>query len=132
MANYNKVILIGHVTRDPELRSTQGGTQILKFGLAVNRKAKDRESTCYVDCVAFGKGADVLHQYVKKGDPLMVDGRLEYSTWEAKDGSKRSKLDVIVDNFQLMSRPQVDDTAGAYRSGKRAAQPVTQDEDIPF
>lgn len=107
MANFNKVILMGNLTRDIELRHTQGGMAVAKFGMAINRKTSSqsgeaRESTCFVDCTAFGKSAELLQQYVRKGSPLFVDGRLEFSTWEAKDGGKRSKLEVIVENFQFM------------------------------
>lgn len=107
MANFNKVILLGNLTRDIELRHTQGGMALAKFGMAINRKYKQgeeqKESTCFVDLTAFGRQAEVLSQYVKKGSQLFVEGRLEYSTWEAKDGGgKRSKLDVVVENFQFV------------------------------
>ncbi|HEB54550.1 MAG TPA: single-stranded DNA-binding protein [bacterium] len=107
MANFNKVILMGNLTRDVELRHTQGGMAIAKFGMAVNRRTtsqsgEQRESTCFVDLTAFGKTAELLNQYVRKGSPLFVDGRLEYSTWESQDGGKRSKLEVIVENFQFL------------------------------
>lgn len=107
MANFNKVILLGNLTRDIELRHSQGGMAIAKFGMAINRKFKQgeeqKESTCFVDLTAFGRQAEVLSQYVKKGSQLFVEGRLEYSTWEAKDGGgKRSKLDVVVENFQFV------------------------------
>ena len=107
MANFNKVILMGNLTRDIELRHSQGGMAIAKFGMAINRRSSSqsgeaRETTCFVDLTAFGKSAELLHQYVRKGSPLFVDGRLEYSTWESQDGGKRSKLEVIVENFQFM------------------------------
>ncbi|MCC7066241.1 MAG: single-stranded DNA-binding protein [Planctomycetes bacterium] len=107
MANFNKVILLGNLTRDIELRHTQGGMALAKFGMAINRKwsqnGEQKESTCFVDLTAFGRQAEVLSQYVKKGSQLFVEGRLEYSTWEAKDGGgKRSKLDVVVENFQFV------------------------------
>ena len=108
MANFNKVILMGNLTRDVEVRYTQGGTAIGKFGMAINRKFKQqggdmKEETCFVDCTAWGRQAEIIAEYVKKGSPLFVEGRLEFSTWEAKDGGgKRSKLAVVVENFQLM------------------------------
>jgi len=107
VANFNKVILMGNLTRDIELRHTQGGMAIAKFGMAINRRTssqsgEQRESTCFVDLTAFGKSAELLNQYVRKGSPLFVDGRLEYSTWESQEGQKRSKLEVIVENFQFM------------------------------
>lgn len=106
MANFNKVILLGNLTRDVEMRYTQGGTAIGKLGLAVNRRytqnGETKESTCYVDLTAWGRQAEILSQYTSKGSQLFVEGRLEYSTWESKEGGKRSKLEVIVENFQLM------------------------------
>jgi single-strand DNA-binding protein len=106
MANFNKVILMGNLTRDVELRHTQSGMALAKFGLAVNRKwsqnGEQKESTCFVDLTAWGRQAELLNQYVKKGSQLFVEGRLEYSTWEAQDGGKRSKLEVVVENFQFV------------------------------
>ena len=107
MANFNKVILMGNLTRDIELRHTQGGMAIAKFGMAVNRRSstkdgEQREATCFGDMTAFGKSAELLNQYVRKGSPLFIEGRLEFSTWESQDGGKRSKLEVIVENFQFM------------------------------
>ncbi len=106
MANYNKVILLGNLTRDIELRHTQSGMALAKFGMAINRKwsqnGEQKESTCFVDLTAWGRQAEVLSQYVKKGSQLFVEGRLEYSTWEAEGGGKRSKLEVVVENFQFV------------------------------
>ena len=107
MANFNKVLLMGNLTRDIELRYTQGGTALGKFGMAVNRKFKQqggemKEETCFVDLTAWGRQAEILNEYTKKGSPLFIEGRLEYSTWDGQDGSKRSKLAVVVENFQLM------------------------------
>ena len=110
MANFNKVILMGNLTRDPELRSTQTGTQVCKFGLAVNRKytvnGQQQEETCFVDLTAFGRQAEVINQYCAKGRPLFVEGRLQFSTWQTQEGQKRSKLEVIVENFQFMGQGQ--------------------------
>ncbi|HHI81094.1 MAG TPA: single-stranded DNA-binding protein [Planctomycetes bacterium] len=111
MANFNKVLLIGNLTRDVEMRATQGGTQVAKFGMAINRKwnspnGESKESTCFVDCTAFGRQAEVLAKYVRRGSPLFVEGRLDFSTWTAQDGSKRSKLAVVVENFQFLGSGQ--------------------------
>lgn len=111
MANFNRVILLGNLTRDVEVRYTQGGMAVAKLGMAINRKFRqgeeERESTCFVDMTAFGRQAEVLEQYVSKGSPLFVEGRLEYSSWEAKDGSgKRNKLEVVIENFQFVSGGQ--------------------------
>jgi len=122
MANFNKVLLMGNLTRDPELRATQTGTQVAKFGLAVNRKWKDqageqREDTCFVDCTAFGRTAEVMHQYLTKGRPVFIEGRLSFSTWTTQEGQKRSKLEVIVETFQFLA------TAGAGRPAAEAERP---------
>ncbi len=135
MANYNRVTLIGNLTRDIEMRATQEGMHVAKFGLAINRKVASqlggtRETTCFVDCTAFDKSAELLHRYVRKGSPLFVEGRLEFSTWEAKDGGgKRSKLSVVVENFQFLS-----DGERSEQAPKRQATPKAQEEygDIPF
>ena len=122
MANFNKVMLMGNLTRDIEMRTTQGGTQVAKLGMAINRKwtqnGESKESTCFVDMTAFGRQAEVLSQYVGKGSPLFVEGRLEYSTWEDKDGGgKRSKLAVVVDNFQFVGAPRGEREGGGGGGG---------------
>jgi single-strand DNA-binding protein len=106
VANFNKVILLGNLTRDVELRHTQSGQALAKFGMAINRKftanGEQKETTCFVDLTAWGRQAEVLSQYVKKGSQLFIEGRLEYSTWEGQDGGKKSKLEVVVENFQFV------------------------------
>jgi len=137
MANFNKVILCGNLTRDIELRNTQGGLAVAKFGMAINRKSSSKngdvkESTCFVDCTAFGKSAEVLQQWLKKGDPVLIDGRLEYSSWQTDDGSKRSKLEVIVDAFQFMgSKDKQQDNGSGARPAFASDKPINVD-DIPF
>ena len=106
MANYNKVILMGNLTRDPEMRVTTGGLSICKLGLAVNRvystkEGERREETTFVDIDAFGKQAEVISKYMRKGRPLMVEGRLKLDQWES-DGQKRSKLAVVLESFQFI------------------------------
>src|SRR3954468_2505895 len=108
MASYNRVILMGNLTRDPQLRYLPNQMAVADFGLAVNHKfrtksGEDREEVLFIDCTAFGKGAEVINQYCQKGRPLLVEGRLKYDTWEDKQGGgKRSKHSVVVDNFQLL------------------------------
>jgi single-strand DNA-binding protein len=107
MANVNVVILVGNITRDPDLKYLPSGSPVCELGLAVNRKwtnadGQAKEEVTFVDCTAFGKPAEVLAKYVKKGDPLYVQGRLKLDQWEAQDGSKRSKLRVVIDNFQFL------------------------------
>jgi single-strand DNA-binding protein len=108
MANYNKVILLGNLTRDPQLKYLPSQMAIVEFGLAVNHKFKtkngeDREEVLFVDVSAFGRQAEIINQYCTKGRPLLVEGRLKYDTWEDKQGGgKRSKHSVVIDNFQLL------------------------------
>ena len=108
MANFNQVILLGNLTRDPQLKYLPNQTPVVEFGLAVSRKFKmqngeEREEVCFVDCSAFGKQAEVINQYCQKGKSLLVEGRLKYDTWEDKQGGgKRSKHSVVVDNFQFL------------------------------
>jgi len=107
MANYNKVILVGNLTRDPQMSYLPSQTPVVEFGLAINRrwKAQDgqnRDETCYIDCTAFGKQAETINQYLSKGRGVLVEGRLQYDTWEGKDGTKRSKHRVVVERFQFI------------------------------
>ena len=136
MSNYNRIILLGNLTRTPESRHTQSGTEVTKFGMAVNRKFKDSEDTCFVDLVAFGKVGELIQTYCDKGDPLLVEGRLSYSTWEDKDGGKRSKHEVIVENMQLIRSKDGPESTGSRRSGGRQVAPNAQAEadygEVPF
>lgn len=102
MASFNSITLVGNVTRDIELSYTPSQTPIAKFGMAMNRKYKDKEEVCFVDLVCFGKQAETLNKYTHKGDSLLVSGRLQFETWNAQDGSKRSKHSVVVENFQFI------------------------------
>src|SRR5579862_7426679 len=108
MANYNKVILVGNLTRDPQLKYLPSQMAIAEFGLAVNHKFKtktgeDREEVLFIDCSCFGRGGEIINQYCTKGKQILVEGRLKYDTWEDKQGGgKRSKHSVVVDNFQLL------------------------------
>lgn len=108
MASFNQVILMGNLTRDPQLRYLPSQTPVAEFGIACNRKFKgqngeDREEVTFVDCSAFAKTAELIQQYFTKGKPIFIQGRLKYDTWEDKQGGgKRSKLSVVVDNFQFI------------------------------
>lgn len=123
----NRVIISGNLTRDPELRATTGGTQVLSFGMAVNDRRKNQQTgewedyPNFVDCTMFGSRAEKISRYLTKGCKVAVEGKLRYSQWE-RDGQKRSKLEVIVEEIEFMSRQQ-------------AAEPAPSDaydEDIPF
>ena len=107
MANFNKVLLVGNLTRDPELKSTPSNQSVAQIGLAVNRnyQTKDgekREETTFVDCEAWGRTAEVMCQYLAKGRPVLVEGRLKLDQWQDKDGNNRSKLKVVIENFQFL------------------------------
>lgn len=108
MASFNKVILLGNLTRDPQMKYLPSQTPVTEFGLAVNRKfrtqsGEDREEVTFVDCTAFAKQAELIQQYFNKGKPIFIEGRLKYDTWEDKQGGgKRSKLTVVVENFQFI------------------------------
>jgi single-strand DNA-binding protein len=108
MANVNRVILIGNLTRDPQLKYLPSQTAVVEFGLATNRKFKgangeEREDVCFVDCSAFGKTAEIINQYCQKGKSLFIEGRLKFDSWEDKQGGgKRNKLSVVVENFQFL------------------------------
>jgi len=128
MASFNKVILVGNLTRDPELRYTPKGLAIAKLGLAVNRTWKSetgesKEEVTFVDIDAFGKQAETIGQYLKKGRPLLVEGRLRLDQWDDKQtGQKRSRLGVVLESFQFLdSGNRGDGTAEAPRRPAAAA-----------
>lgn len=136
----NRVCISGNLTRDPELRSTAGGTSVMGFGVAVNERRKNSQTgewedyPNFVDCTLFGKRAEVLVQYLSKGTKVAVEGRLHYSSWE-KDGQRRSKLDVTVDEVELMSRRDGEQHQSYAQQGYQQAPQVQEacyDEDIPF
>ncbi|MDB5318444.1 MAG: single-strand binding protein [Phycisphaerales bacterium] len=108
MASFNQVILLGNLTRDPQLKYLPSQTAVAEFGIACNRKFKtqsgeDKEEVTFVDCSAFGKTGELINQYFTKGKPIFIQGRLKYDSWEDKQGGgKRSKMTVIVENFQFI------------------------------
>ena len=118
MASFNKVILLGNLTRDPQLRYLPSNTAVCEFGLAMNRRYKDRdgnqkEEVCFVDIEAFGRQAEIINQYMTKGRSLLVEGHLRLDSWTGQDGQKRSRLKVIVDNCQFVGGRGDQATAGA-------------------
>lgn len=143
MASLNKVMLIGNLTRDPQLSYTPSQTAVTDFGLAVNRRwtgrdGEKKEETCFVDCTSFGKTAETINKYMVKGRPIFVEGRLSFSSWVAQDGSKRSRLKVIVENFQFLGGGQGAAAVEAgvesepnFEAGQAEEQNV-QEDDIPF
>ncbi len=150
MANFNKVMLMGNLTRDPQLSYTPNQTAVVDFGMAVNRRwtgqdGNQRDETCFVDCRMFGRRAEVVNKYCKKGNPLFVEGRLTFDSWEAQDGTKRSKLRVTVENFEFIGGGGGGSSAGGGGGGGQArqsygggsgapaqSQPPVSDDDIPF
>ena len=127
----NRVNISGNLTRDPELRQTQGGMAILSLGVAVNDRRKNQQTgewedvPNFVDCVVFGTRAEKLAQFLAKGTKVAIEGKLRWSQWE-KDGAKRSKLEVIVDEIEFMSR------GGQQRQQQQNASADLYDENIPF
>lgn len=151
MANLNKVMLIGNLTRDPELRVTPKGTAICTFSLAVNRKFKDdsggeREEVTYIDIEAWGKSGENISKYCTKGRPLFVEGRLRLDQWEDKNTKeKRSRMKVVLENFQFLGTGRGGDGGGesgearSYAPRSSAPRPSSPapaqenlDEDVPF
>ncbi len=129
MANLNKVLLMGNLTRDPELRYLQTGNAVANIGMAVNRKYRNKnkelvEETTFVDLEAWGQTAETICKYMVKGKPMFVEGRLKLDSWEDRDGQKRSRLRVVVENFQFLGSPgQGRDGPGAG-GRSRAARPA--------
>jgi single-strand DNA-binding protein len=109
MASYNKVILMGNLTRDPEVRATSGGQSVTALGLATNRTytvggpgGEKREEVTFIDVDFWGKRGEVIAQYLKKGDPIFIEGRLSFRQWDDKEGNKRSKLSVTGESFEFV------------------------------
>lgn len=145
MVNFNRVILAGNMTRDPELRFTNDGIPVCSFGIAVNRVRSRSEEVDFFNISAWRELGETIANYKKKGDPILVEGRLQYRTWEAQDGSKRSAVDVVADRVEFLGRPgDSDDGAssggggqarrGGGRGGRREEVEIdeTDFEDIPF
>ncbi len=134
MANFNKVLLMGNLTRDPQLSYLPSQTPVVEFGLAVNRKwtSKDGESkeeTCFVDCRAFSRLAENINKYMRKGRPIFVEGRLVFEQWTAQDGSKRSKHRIHVDNCQFLGGGPGAPGAGAPASGEASTDSQVESDD---
>ena len=144
MASFNKVMLMGNLTRDVELRYTPNGNQaVANFGIACNRKFKtqsgeEREEVTFVDCEAWGRTGEVMKEYLSKGRPVFIEGRLKLDQWEDKEGKKQSKLRVVVENFQFIDSKGGGGSGGERASGNRGAQSTQQshqevaEADIPF
>ena len=141
MSSFNKIFLMGNLTRDPQLTYTPTNTAVADFGMATNRKwtAKDgsqKEETCFVDCRAFGRQAENINKYLKKGTPVFIEGRLSFDSWTGKDGTKRSKHRVTVESFKFIggAAPAASSAGQAEPSPSEENEPQPQkgDDDIPF
>jgi single-strand DNA-binding protein len=123
-ASFNRVIFAGNLTRDPELSYLPSGTPVCRIGIAANRKWRDKdgnqkEETCFVDANAFARQAEVINQYLRKGQGILIEGRLKYRQWTDKSGQNRSKLDIVIENFQFTGGPRPGGEEGGYGNQQR-------------
>lgn len=138
MANLNKVMLIANLTRDVELRYTPNNMAIAKIGLAVNdsytnKDGQKKETVMFIDAVAFAKSAEILNQYLSRGDPLFVEARLKLDSWEDKStGQKRSKHELVIDNFQFLGGKDKSEQGGTRPASRPARTAAPQQDDEPF
>ena len=138
MASYNRVLLMGNLTRNPEIRYTPSGTAVADLGLAINENFRNKagetvEQTCFVDVVVWGRQAETSAEYLHKGSPVFVEGRLQLDQWENQQGEKRSKLRVRADRVQFLGSPG---KGAEYASGPgdtaAPPPPMDDDDDVPF
>jgi len=143
---FARVTLVGNLTRDPELRQTPGGTSVCQFGVAVGRRYKDAsgqwiDKASFFDVVVWGQQGENCAQYLSKGRQVAIDGRLDQRSWEAQDGSKRSKVEIIAENVVFVGGQGGETREPVYRGGAPSAPDTTQDDfrdidfggdDIPF
>jgi single-strand DNA-binding protein len=135
MASFNKVILVGNLTRDPQLSYLPSQTSVVEFGLAVNRRwrspdGQNREEVCFIDCRTYGKQAETINQYMTKGKQILIEGRLQLDTWEGKDGVKRSKHRVYVERFAFLGPPGPGAPRAAAAPAAPASPPQTHPEEV--
>jgi single-strand DNA-binding protein len=135
MASLNRVCLLGRLTRNPDVRHSPDGTPVAALGLAVNHRIKRSDGSwqddpCFVDVVVFGNQAEACAEYLNKGDPVLLEGRLQYRTWEDQQGNKRSKHEVIAFRVQFLPKPGPRSEADDSLSG--ASIGAEGDEDVPF
>ena len=148
MRGFSKAIITGNLTRDPELRTTPNGASVCSFSVAVNRVYKDangeqKEDVSFIDCSAWGKLAEMIAQYAKKGTGVLVSGRLDQRSFEGKDGIKRSRTEIVVEDFNFTCSPRNDNSgtsnfgaANAVDSAPASEDPAVDEEidlsDVPF
>lgn len=126
---FSKAIIMGNLTRDPEMRSTPSGAQVCGFSVAVNRTYKDssggqQEAVSFIDCSAWGRAGEIIAQYAKKGSGIMISGRLDQRSWEDKEGQKRSRVEIIVEDFNFIGGNNAPGMDGPSNGGGRKASPA--------
>ena len=139
MVNFNKVFLIGNLTRDPELRYIPSGRPVCTLRLAVNRRfttreGEKRDETLFIDVTLWGKQAETCAQYLSKGRPVLIEGRLRQDTWTTSDGQKRSKIGVVAERFQFLGPAPSDQRApeAAATGEESPVEPKVEEDEIPF
>ena len=144
MRGFSKAIITGNITRDPELRTTPSGSQVCSFSVAVNRNYKDssgesKEDVSFIDCSAWGKAAEIISQYAKKGTGILVSGRLDQRSWE-KDGQKHSRVEIVVEDFNFLGGSSNSGSTGSSNNASNNEENAPTDipdepinlDDIPF
>lgn len=142
MSNFNKVVLVGNLVSDPELKEIGDNNSVVRFRMAINRRyttksGEKKEETTYIDCEMWGSRAGVISEYLKKSDPILVEGHLKQENWENKDGEKRSKILVSIEDFEFLSRRGGgDEPKSEPKSAQKTSSKVTKKQsdlqDIPF
>jgi single-strand DNA-binding protein len=136
MTSFNKVILMGNLTRDPEVRYTPNGIAVASFAIAVNRKYKQgdetKEEVSYIDIVVFGKQAESCGQYINKGDSVLIDGRLQQRRWETEEGQKRSKVEVVAQSVNFMPKRSSSGQGASHGHAEPAPEVPVDEGEIPF
>lgn len=140
MASFNRVMLMGNLTRNPELKYTPSGTAVTDLGLAVNESFKNKagetvEQTCFVDVVVWGRQAETASEFLTKGSPAFIEGRLQFDQWENQEGEKRSKLRVRAERVQFLSSSASNgNNSSEFQadSGKVTPEDSSLDDDVPF
>ncbi len=132
MASFNHVTLVGNVTRDPENRALNDGQSITKFSLAITRKTKQGDETMFIDVVAWSKLGEICSQYVKKGMSVLIEGRLAIRKYDDKDGNKRTAVEVVANEMQMLGGKPNGDGGSQQRASATAARNDDIDDEIPF
>lgn len=126
---FSKAIIMGNLTRDPEMRSTPSGAQVCGFSVAVNRTFKDssgqqQEAVSFIDCSAWGRAGEIIAQYAKKGSGIMISGRLDQRSWEDKEGQKRSRVEIIVEDFNFIGGNNAPGMENSPSSSRKTSSPA--------